>query len=102
LVPVTSDTASGQIAAGSYPENDARLSDTALKWMLDTATSVGLVHDQYWLSLFPDAAGPQHDEKRIGVYRHTRTLVRKVPPDVFCINPCLTASIYPKCCSTMS
>jgi hypothetical protein len=45
LVPVTSDTASGQIAAGSYPENDARLSDTALKWMLDTATSVGLVHD---------------------------------------------------------
>jgi uncharacterized protein (DUF2235 family) len=66
---------------GSYPENDSRLSDTALQWMLDAATSVGLVHDQSWLRLFQDAAGPQHDEKRIGVYRHTRTLVRKVPPD---------------------
>ncbi|WP_246252174.1 hypothetical protein [Allomesorhizobium camelthorni] len=49
--------------------------------MLDAATAVGLVHDQAWLSLFPDAAGPQHDEKRNGVYRHTRSLVRKVPAD---------------------
>src|SRR5918995_577143 len=48
---------------------------------LDAATAVGLVHDQAWLTLFPDAAGPQHDEKRRGVYRHTRTLVRKVRPD---------------------
>jgi uncharacterized protein (DUF2235 family) len=66
---------------GSYPENDSRLSDTALKWMLDAATSAGLVHDQAWLSLFPDAAGPQHDEKMSGVFRHTRTLVRRVPAD---------------------
>ncbi|HEV2897588.1 MAG TPA: DUF2235 domain-containing protein [Pseudaminobacter sp.] len=66
---------------GSYSENDSRLSDTALKWMLDAATAVGLVHDQAWLSLFPDAAGPQHDEKRNGVYRHTRTRVRKIRPD---------------------
>jgi hypothetical protein len=66
---------------GSYPENDSRLSDTALKWMLDAATTVGLLHDQAWLSLFPDAAGPQRDEKRTGVYHHTRTLARKVPTD---------------------
>ena len=66
---------------GSYPENDSRLSDTALKWMLDAATSVGLAHDQAWLSLFPDAAGPQHDERRTGVFKYSREFVRKVPPD---------------------
>jgi uncharacterized protein (DUF2235 family) len=66
---------------GSYPENDSRLSDTALKWMLDAATAIGLVHDPAWLTLFPDAAGPQHDEKKNGAYRHTRTLVRKIPSD---------------------
>jgi uncharacterized protein (DUF2235 family) len=66
---------------GGYPENDSRLSDAALKWMLDAAMRVGLVHDQAWLSLFPDAAGPQHDERRRGIYRYSRPFIRTIRPE---------------------
>lgn len=49
---------------GSYSEDEARLSDISLKWMLEQAT--GLPHplrvDTAKLNLFPDPAGLQHSE----------------------------------------
>jgi len=54
---------------GSYAENESRLSDIALKWMVEEAQSIpnGLLVDPAYLRLFPDAEGPQHDECKIGI-----------------------------------
>jgi len=65
---------------GSYAENDARLSDITLKWMLEAASRAGLKYDERWLRLFPDAAGPQHDEKRSGIFKYSTSFVRKIDP----------------------
>ena len=53
---------------GSYPENEARLSDIALDWMVKWATVVpaGLKHDDRVLKLSPYPEGMQHDEVRTG------------------------------------
>jgi Uncharacterized alpha/beta hydrolase domain (DUF2235) len=50
---------------GGYLENDARLSDVALNWMVAGASIVpdGLKHDGSVLRLSPDPAGPQHNEE---------------------------------------
>jgi len=68
---------------GSYPENEARLSDTTLKWMVDEAKSVpeGLKIDASVLRLYPSADGMQHDECRAGVFRFGRKQSRIVPAD---------------------
>lgn len=49
---------------GGYPEDESRLSDIALKWMLEQATELPapLKVDLSRLNLFPDPAGMQHDE----------------------------------------
>lgn len=49
---------------GSYPEDEARLSDISLDWMLKEATCLPkpLKFDSTKLHLFPDARGPQHCE----------------------------------------
>jgi uncharacterized protein (DUF2235 family) len=49
---------------GSYPEDESRLSDIALQWMIDQATEVEhpLLLDCTKLKLFPSAAGMQHSE----------------------------------------
>lgn len=49
---------------GGYPENESRLSDITLKWMLAAVSIIpnGIKHDARVLSLFPDATGAQHDE----------------------------------------
>jgi uncharacterized protein (DUF2235 family) len=54
---------------GSYPENESRLSDIALKWMVDCATVVsnGLRHDPSVLRLFGSPGGVQHDEVKAGL-----------------------------------
>ena len=51
---------------GGYEENDSRLSDNALAWMLAAASIVpnGLKHDETVLRLYPDPAGPQHNEQK--------------------------------------
>jgi hypothetical protein len=51
---------------GGYEENDSRLSDDALAWMLAAASIIpdGLKHDESVLRLHPDPAGPQHDEQK--------------------------------------
>ena len=53
---------------GSYPENESRLSDNALQWMLSQLHELpnpALV-DEAVLRVYPSAAGPQHDECRKG------------------------------------
>lgn len=49
---------------GSYPEEESRLSDIALRWMVDEATAVPdpLIVDATKLNTFPSAAGMQHCE----------------------------------------
>jgi uncharacterized protein (DUF2235 family) len=49
---------------GSYPEEESRLSDNALEWMLGGATSLPepLFVDRSRLNVFPSAAGLQHCE----------------------------------------
>ena len=51
---------------GGYDENESRLSDIALSWMLAAASMVpnGLKHDPSVLRLHPDASGPQHNEQK--------------------------------------
>lgn len=50
---------------GGYLENEARLSDGALNWMVAGASVIpdGLKHDGSVLRLSPSAAGPQHNEQ---------------------------------------
>lgn len=50
---------------GGYLENEARLSDVALNWMIAGASTIpdGLKHDGSVLRLSPDPAGPQHNEQ---------------------------------------
>jgi hypothetical protein len=57
---------------GGYPENESRLSDIALKWMLDAASIIpnDIKHDPSVLTLHPDPAGPQHDECKAGHWQH--------------------------------
>lgn len=49
---------------GSYPEDESRLSDIALKWMVEQVTELPdkLTIDHERLHLFPDASGMQHCE----------------------------------------
>jgi hypothetical protein len=51
---------------GGYEENESRLSDNALAWMLAAASIIpgGLTHDETVLRLHPDPAGPQHNEQK--------------------------------------
>ena len=51
---------------GGYNENESRLSDIALKWMLAAASIIpnGIKHDESVLRLHPDPAGVQHDEQK--------------------------------------
>jgi hypothetical protein len=53
---------------GSYPENESRLSDNALQWMLDQLKELldPILLDESVLRVYPSATGPQHDEYRKG------------------------------------
>jgi Uncharacterized alpha/beta hydrolase domain (DUF2235) len=63
---------------GGYPENESRLSDVTLHWMLSAAAVIpeGLQYDDRVLKLSPDSAGPQHDEAKAG---HWQRGVRDLP-----------------------
>ena len=65
---------------GSYPENESRLSDITLSWMLEAAKSVGLKHDPSLLQLYPDFAGMQHDEMKSGIFGYFGRK-RRAPPE---------------------
>jgi uncharacterized protein (DUF2235 family) len=51
---------------GSYPETESRLSDITLAWMVEEVSSLPLpiAIDRSVLQLYPDSAGPQHDERK--------------------------------------
>jgi uncharacterized protein (DUF2235 family) len=66
---------------GSYPENESRLSDISLQWMLDAAVSTGLKYDPSVLKLYPDPAGPQHDESRSSIFRFAAPAIRPIRSD---------------------
>lgn len=65
---------------GSYPENESRLSDIALKWMLDEAGECGLIYDPSVLRLYPDASGPQHDETLSSFFKYAKKKYRVLVP----------------------
>src|SRR6266540_2379255 len=46
---------------GSHPENESRLSDITLGWMLQAAEAVGLKMDRFLIHANPAADGMQHD-----------------------------------------
>ena len=52
---------------GSYPENESRLSDLALKWMATEAKKAGLLVNVNLLATYGRHTGRQHDECRVGV-----------------------------------
>jgi uncharacterized protein (DUF2235 family) len=67
---------------GSYPENESRLSDISLDWMLGAAALAGLKYDPSVLQLYPDPTGPQHDETRTSfVFSIARKLPRRIDND---------------------
>jgi uncharacterized protein (DUF2235 family) len=66
---------------GSYLENESRLSDISLKWMLDAAAGAGLKYDPSLLRLYPDPTGPQHDEAKGSIFRFAGTKPRHVGKD---------------------
>ena len=51
---------------GSYPEDESRLSDIALQWMIDELKSIPTppLIDERFVQTFPDPLGIQHDEVR--------------------------------------
>ncbi len=73
---------------GSYPENESRLSDVSLEWMVQEAQAVpdGLKVDGFVLQLRPDPLGPQHDETRSSFFRFARKRPRA---------PVIGASLHP-------
>jgi len=66
---------------GSYLEEESRLSDIPLKWMLEAAASVGLKYDPAVLRLYPDALGMQHDETRRFPFKLFGNIDREIPAD---------------------
>jgi len=66
---------------GSYAEDESRLSDIALGWMVDAADEVGLLHDPAVLRCYPDATAMQHDESKSSVFRFAAKKVRATMPD---------------------
>lgn len=66
---------------GSYPENEARLSDIALKWMVEQALEVpdSILVDERVLNLHPDPLGMQHDEGRSWLFKRN-VIDREIDP----------------------
>lgn len=86
---------------GSYAENESRLSDVALEWMIHAAenlpdanmpTGNGIKVDRNYLHLNPGARGPQHDAREPGYFggrfKYAKAL-RKIDP-----NAILHPSVY--------
>ena len=74
---------------GSYPENESRLSDIALNWMVEAAQAVphGIRIDGDVLQLYPSSAGPQHDECKTGRFGHLWKKRRRTVPDNAVLHP---------------
>lgn len=69
---------------GSYPEDEARLSDISLKWMFEEAKGLPqpVLFNESFLHTFPDAKGMQHDERKASwVFRLSAPFVREINPE---------------------
>ncbi|HET6158275.1 MAG TPA: DUF2235 domain-containing protein [Dongiaceae bacterium] len=66
---------------GSYLEEESRLSDIPLKWMLEAAASAGLNYDDRVLKPYPDPTGMQHDETRGIPFKWLAKIDRTIPVD---------------------
>jgi len=78
---------------GSYAENESRLSDITLEWMVHEAENLpdenrpngnGIKIDRKYLQLRPDARGPQHDAREPGWFGGRLKwpeALRKIDPD---------------------
>jgi uncharacterized protein (DUF2235 family) len=68
---------------GSYPEDESRLSDIALRWMVEAAQSApgNLQLDNNVLRTYPSALGMQHDETRSLAFRFAKKIDRKINPE---------------------
>jgi hypothetical protein len=76
---------------GSYIENESRLSDITMGWMIDAAEKIkgGIKIDKSVLQLYPSPAGMQHDQRKEGFPVLTKWFrltwpgkIRKIPgPD---------------------
>jgi uncharacterized protein (DUF2235 family) len=66
---------------GSYLEEESRLSDIPLEWMLEAAVDAGLTYDDRVLKLYPDPTGMQHDETRGLAFKWRPTIDRAIPVD---------------------
>jgi hypothetical protein len=68
---------------GSYPENESRLSDIALQWILEETQKVPepLIVDHSVLRVYPSAAGMQHDECRGRLFKYAKKIDRSLVKD---------------------
>ena len=80
---------------GGYPENEFRLSDITLQWLLSAASLVpgGVKYDARVLHLSPDPSGPQHDECKAG---HWQRCIRDLPtvPETTVSRAIMHKSVY--------
>ena len=63
---------------GGYAENESRLSDITLHWIVSCAKLAGLIVNEDLLQLKPDPLGPQHDEVKAGFSFFGGGLLRKL------------------------
>jgi uncharacterized protein (DUF2235 family) len=63
---------------GGYPENESRLSDMALSWMIEEAQKIpdSLIIDTNVLKIYPSAKGMQHDETKGIVFKYAKKIHR--------------------------
>ena len=66
---------------GSYLEDESRLSDIPLDWMLNAALEAGLTYDPRVLKPYPDPLGMQHDEARGIPFKWFAKIDRKILAD---------------------
>ena len=56
------------VIGGSYAENELRLSDITMRWMIEAAEKIegGITIDKSVLQLYPSSDGMQHDQRKEG------------------------------------
>ncbi len=86
---------------GSYAEDESRLSDIALQWMVDEVSRIpnSIQIDRTKLHLFPSAAGPQHCEVASLRDKYPRWARRWLPswrtqPRIEALGATLHASVF--------
>lgn len=66
---------------GSYPESESRLSDIALRWMVDEAKIAAMLWDKTAVSIHPDPTGIEHDECERLIFRFAKKNQRLLTKD---------------------